>query len=96
MRAIRHISEFLASPEIETAQAARFDEMYELASDEARATLDRYIETLKAVKYMGDISAKFLLMRLYDYLNLDEVARRQARKQGEWLLSIQEYKGEQQ
>lgn len=89
MRNEQNILNFLASDEVEKAQIARFDEMYECASDAARYEIDAHIRALKTVQYMGTMGAKFLYMRLHDYFNLSEVEQEAARRHGIQLLSIQ-------
>lgn len=89
MRNTQNVLDFLASDEVEKAQIARFDAMYENATDAARLTVDSQIQALKSVKYMGTHGAKFLYMRLYDYFNMTEAEQEAARKHGVQLLSIQ-------
>ena len=89
MRNTNTIYDFLASDEIETAQIARFDQMYALASDAARVNVDEVINSFKQTRYMGEKGAKFLYMRLHDFFNMEPKEQETARKIGVQLLSIQ-------
>lgn len=89
MRNTQTIYDFLASDEIEKAQVARFDEMYAYASESARIEVDKQIKAFKNVSDMGDVGAKFLYMRLYDFFNMEPQQQEAARRIGIQLLSIQ-------